>query len=101
MSEQQKLAETPLADVKALKGSADELAGLSLQRRTLLFGAAAVAAGTLSTRPPPRLRRLTCPRHWPNSAPRFRATSTANTSTTLSSHSFLPASLPASVRSFR
>ena len=49
MSEQKKLAETVPADAKALKGPADELAGLSLQRRTLLFGAAAVAAGALST----------------------------------------------------
>ncbi|HEY4808529.1 MAG TPA: hypothetical protein VIH81_12420, partial [Roseiarcus sp.] len=48
MSEQQKLAETIPADSKPSKGSADDFGWLSLQRRTLLFGAAAVAAGTLA-----------------------------------------------------
>jgi hypothetical protein len=49
MSEQQTFTATTLVDSSALKGSADDLAGLSLQRRTLLFGAAAVAAGALSS----------------------------------------------------
>jgi hypothetical protein len=49
MSEPQKLAATIPADSKPAKGPADDLAGLSLQRRTLLFGAAAVAAGTLAS----------------------------------------------------
>jgi hypothetical protein len=49
MSEPQKLAETIPADVKASRAPAEDLAGLSLQRRTLLFGgAAAVAAGLAS-----------------------------------------------------
>ena len=49
MSEHQKLADTIPADSKPSKGPADDLAGLSLQRRTLLFGAAAVAAGTFAS----------------------------------------------------
>jgi hypothetical protein len=48
MSEHHPLAETSPADAKPSKGTANDLAGLSLQRRTLLFGAAAVAAGTLA-----------------------------------------------------
>ncbi len=49
MSEHQKLAGTIAADSTSSKGSVNDLAGLALQRRTLLFGAAAVAAGTLAS----------------------------------------------------
>src|SRR3984885_3023022 len=48
MSEQQKLAETVPADSKPSKGSAADFGWLSLQRRTSLFSAVAVAAGTLA-----------------------------------------------------
>jgi hypothetical protein len=49
MSEHQKLDGTNAADSQRGKPSPNDLAGLSLQRRTLLFGAAAVAAGTLAS----------------------------------------------------
>ena len=49
MSEHQKLADSVAANSKSSRYNADDLAGLSLQRRTLLFGAAAVAAGTLAS----------------------------------------------------
>jgi hypothetical protein len=49
MSEHQKLAETVSAASRPAKGPAYDVGGLSLQRRALLFGAAAVAAGTLAS----------------------------------------------------
>ena len=98
MSKQQPIADTSSAELEYLRGAVDNLSRLSLERRALLFGAAAVAAGAISTRRPPRLRLPTSLRLWPNSAPRFRATSTASTSRTRWSRSISAAFSPASGR---
>ena len=55
MSEHQPLADNVSVGEKHLEELADNPSQLSLERRTLLFGAAAVAAGALSARRPLRL----------------------------------------------
>jgi hypothetical protein len=49
MPQHQPFEDSTSADSKSLEGSADNLSPLSIERRTLLSGAAALAAGGLST----------------------------------------------------
>src|SRR6478735_9399765 len=49
MPQHQPFKDSTSADSKSLEGSADNLFPLSIERRTLLLGAAALAAGGLST----------------------------------------------------
>ena len=49
MSDHQSFVATVTLDSKDLKGPVDKFSQLSVERRTLLLGAAAVAAGALST----------------------------------------------------